>query len=176
MAALKQPSRTRPAASLTPEASDAIRAAQEALQAEAGKAELVSDPIAGTLRALSLMLGGLHKLFIDGTAALGRQIEDSQRQPVGDADLRWAIGAAATGEKRAMEPARAANWRMIAIAVAGGLAFGALCAGGGWAWRGQRLENGLPGLTCTDQQDGSRICYKFVRPPAAVIRAPGAPG
>jgi hypothetical protein len=30
----------------------------------------------------------------------------------------------------------------------------------------------LPGFTCADQPDGSRICYKFVRQPAAVRPPP----
>ena len=83
----------------------AVRAAQQALEQEASKAEAVNDPTGPTLRALSLAVGACHKLYVDGSMTIGSLIETT-RQPVAPDDMRLAVAqgirASASGAVRAL--------------------------------------------------------------------------
>jgi hypothetical protein len=81
---------TPQAYSLAPETGTVLRTAQEALQQEASKAEAVNDPTGPTLRALSVTLGAMHRLFVDGALTIATQIEQS-KQAVPPEELRRAV-------------------------------------------------------------------------------------
>ena len=78
------------AVTLAPETSAAVRSAQQALEQEASKAEAVNDPTGPTLRALSLVMGACHKLFVDGSMTIGSLIATA-RQPVAPEEMRVAV-------------------------------------------------------------------------------------
>jgi hypothetical protein len=152
---------------VAPEASESVRAAQAVMEQEARKAELVGDPTAPALAAMAAMLGGMNKLFVDGSLTLGQLIAAAKR-PINEDDIRQLTEAAATGAERAANRlAQAANRRQVTAMV--GFVVGALLIGisVGWLCHSFWPVEGLPGFTCEDQPDGSRVCYEFVRPPAA---------
>ena len=70
-----------PTHALATETGAAVRAAQEALEREAARAEAVKDPVALTLRAVSLALGGCHRLYVDGSLTMARLAHDFRSKP-----------------------------------------------------------------------------------------------
>lgn len=136
--------------SIAPEASAAIRAAQDSLEQEARKAALVGDPTAGPLSSMSLMLGSMHKLFVDGSLTLARQIEtagqhiEAAKQPVRDDELRRAVIAGIGSHAHAA--IRVANWRIITIATTAVIAFGLVCVGGTWLVARSHLMAAVAGI------------------------------
>jgi hypothetical protein len=107
-------------------------------------------------------VGAMRRLIERGEAQNARLLGDL-RQIMTDAvsrqateHLPWAI------DRLALQ-----RHRQMALAAAGVLVLVLLIGiAGGWTWRSYWPAEGLPGLTCADQPDGSRICYEFVRRPA----------
>ena len=113
----------------------AVRAAQQALEQEASKAEAVNDPTGPTLRALSLAVGACHKLYVDGSMTIGSLIETA-RQPVAPEEIRVAVAqgirASASGAVRAL------NIRNILIASSVLVGSNVLTAGTVYWWAGEQ--------------------------------------
>ncbi len=128
---------------LAPETSVAVRAAQQALEQEASKAEAVNDPTGPTLRALSLALGACHKLYVDGSMTIGSLIETA-RQPVAPEDMRVAVAqgirASASGAVRAL------NIRNILMASGVLVGCNVLTAAAVYWWAGTNLQATLASL------------------------------
>lgn len=131
------------AIALAPETGAAVRAAQQALEREASRAEAVNDPTAPTLRALSLAVGACHKLYVDGSMTIGALLE-SARPPVAPEELRRAvvegIRANASGAVRAL------NIRSILIAAGVLVGSNALTAGTVYWWAGNNLQAAISSL------------------------------
>lgn len=131
------------AVTLAPETSAAVRAAQQALEQEASKAEAVNDPTAPTLRALSLAIGACHKLYVDGSMTIGSLLE-SARPPIAPQDLRRAVAegirANASGVVRAL------NIRNILIASGVLVGSNVLTAGIVYWWAGSNLQAAVTSL------------------------------
>jgi hypothetical protein len=68
-----------PAHALAPETGAAVRAAQEALERKAARAEAAKDPTAPTLRAVSLALGACHKPYVEGALTTAKLEHDSKQ-------------------------------------------------------------------------------------------------
>jgi hypothetical protein len=131
------------AVTLASETGTAVRAAQQALDQEASKAEAVNDPTAPTLRALSLAVGACHKLYVDGSLAIGSLIETARR-PVAPDDMRLAVArgirASASGAVRAL------NIRNVLIASGVLVGSNVLTAGTVYWWAGTNLRATLATL------------------------------
>ena len=125
------------AVALAPETGMAVRAAQQALEQEASKAEAVNDPTGPALRALSLAVGACHKLYVDGSMTIGSLIETA-RQPAAPEDIRVAVAqgirASASGAVRAL------NIRNILIASSVLVGSNVLTAGTVYWWTASNLE------------------------------------
>jgi hypothetical protein len=157
-------------APLPPEMGQVIAEARSEMDRLVGLGGLQNDPLRHPIQALSVHLGALHKLSLNNSQALAKQVE-AARQSISDEDIRRLSQAAANGaERRAAELARSANWRTVTIATASVLALMCASAIGGWWWRG-----GPPDLTCRDLPNGSRVCFVFTRPPTQQEAAPSAP-
>ena len=128
---------------LAPETGAAVRAAQQALEQEASKAEAVNDPTAPTLRALSLATGACHKLYVDGSMTIGGLLE-SARPSVAPEELRRAVAegirANASGAVRAL------NIRSILIAAGVLVGSNALTAATVFWWAGNNLQAAVSSL------------------------------
>ena len=128
---------------LAPETGMAVRAAQQALEQEATKAEAVNDPTGPTLRALSLAVGACHKLYVDGSMTIGGLIETT-RQPIAPDDMRLAVAqgirASASGAVRAL------NIRNVLIASGVLVGSNVLTAGTVYWWAGTNLQATLATL------------------------------
>jgi hypothetical protein len=112
------------------EASAAVRTAQDALAEQARRGALTNDPLRHYLEAMSIGLGAMHKMFVDGTLTIARAIEEAKPQPVDHDTLRFAviqgIKAHASGVVRAL------NWRNIIAGVTVVAVFTAIGFAGGW--------------------------------------------
>lgn len=73
------------------EASAAVRAAQDALNEQVRRGALTNDPLRHYLEAMSIALGAMHKMFIDGTLTIAQAVEQAKPQPVDNDTLRFAV-------------------------------------------------------------------------------------
>ena len=121
----------------------AVRAAQQALEQEASKADAVNDPTGPTLRALSLAVGACHKLYVDGSMTIGSLIETA-REPVTPDEMRVAVAqgirASASGVVRAL------NIHNILIASSVLVGSNVLTAGAVYWWAESDLRAAVTGL------------------------------
>jgi hypothetical protein len=137
------------------------------------EAKLNEDPLRFALQAQSSFLRAIQRLYADATLTIGGQIAAAKQPPVVIDMARLSRAAA----DRAVYELPGAVDRLVLrrsrhlmlMAAAGAVLFLVLGVAGGWAWRGNWPGEALPGFTCADQADGSRICYKYVRDPAAII-------
>jgi hypothetical protein len=141
------------AVTLAPETGVAVHAAQQALEQEAIKAEAVNDPTGPTLRALSLVMGACHKLFVDGSMTIGSLIATA-RQPVAPEEMRVAVAqgirASASGAVRAL------NIRNILIASGVLVGSNVLTAGAVYWWAGSNLQAAVAVLDIRLSASGSQ--------------------
>jgi hypothetical protein len=142
-----------------------VRAAQEALEREAARAEAVKDPMGPTLRAVSLALGAYHRLFVDGSLTVVRLANDFRsRPPIENDEMRLSIlngiRATAGGAVRAIT---VRNWLLAACVLAGSN----LTTAGAMLWWHpgvpvvQQLVVSLPAADerC-EERDGGQVCYR----------------
>ena len=73
------------------DASAAVRAAQDALNEQVRRGALTNDPLRHYLEAMSIGLGAMHKMFVDGTLTIASAIEAAKPQPVDNETLRFAV-------------------------------------------------------------------------------------
>jgi hypothetical protein len=73
------------------EASAAVRAAQDALDEQVRRGALTNDPLRHYLEAMSIALGAMHKMFVDGTLTIAQAVEDAKPQPIDTDTLRFAV-------------------------------------------------------------------------------------
>ncbi|MGC2523074.1 MAG: hypothetical protein WA417_10630 [Stellaceae bacterium] len=151
------------------EAAIAVTRAEMARLSELGG--LRNDPLRFPIEALSVHLEALHQLMADATFTIGSHVAAARQPPV-VVDI---AGLSRTAADRVVYELPGAVDRLVLqrsrhlmLLAAGGavllLVLGVAC---GWAWRGNWPGEALPGFTCADQPDGSRVCYEYVRPPAA---------
>ena len=73
------------------EAGAAVRAAQDALNEQVRRGALTNDPLRHYLEAMSVALGAMHKMFVDGTLTIAEAVEEAKPQPVDNDTLRTAV-------------------------------------------------------------------------------------
>jgi hypothetical protein len=160
-------------AGLAPEVETVIAAARADMARLVELGGLRNDPLRFPIQALSVHLDALHKLMAAATLTIGGQIAATQQPPV-VVDMAEITRAAADRvvyelpgavDRLVLQQSR----RLMFTAAAGAVLLLVLGIAGGWVWRGNWPGEALPGFTCTDQPDGSRICYEYVRQPAAII-------
>ena len=150
---------------LAPETGAAVHAAQEALEREAARVELVNDPIRPILHAVSLALGACHRLYVDGSLTMARLAQDSSSKPPIDKDemrlsILNGIRATAGGAVRAIT---VRNWLLAACVLLGS---NLMTAGAMLWWHPgapvvQQLIVSLPAADerC-EERDGGQVCYR----------------
>jgi hypothetical protein len=144
---------------VAPETSSCIQAAQDTLELEAKRMAAVGDPMAQALAAQSVMLGAMHRLFIDGTLQLAHHIEDGKR-PIHPDEMRRAVVQGISGY--AAGAVQRLGVRNLLIGTGLLLATLLVGAGGGYWFRGAVPV--LVGVNagaekCDDRADGSRLCW-----------------
>jgi hypothetical protein len=147
-------------ASVTPEGSkrapdEVIRDAQDRMQALVRTAEVTGDPSAPVLQGLAAMLNAMHVM----TAGIGSQIEIAQ-QPIPIEELRQAVARGISAH--AIGIAESINRAVLAAGVAASVLVLAATFWTGYWYRGDApvfagIRAGAD--QCTDQPDGSRLCY-----------------
>jgi hypothetical protein len=150
---------------LAPETGAAVRAAQEALEREAARAEAVNDPTGPTLRAVSLALGACHRVYVDGSLTVARLAQDFRSEPpIENDEMRLSIlngiRATAGGAVRAIT---VRNWLLAACVLVGS---NLMTAGAMWWWHPgapvvQQLIVSLPAADerC-EERDGGQVCFR----------------
>ena len=73
------------------EAGAAVRAAQDALNEQVRRGAVTNDPLRHYLEAMSVALGAMHKMFVDGTLTIAAAVEEAKPQPVDNDTLRAAV-------------------------------------------------------------------------------------
>jgi hypothetical protein len=143
----------------------AVRAAQEALEREAARAEAAKDPTGPTLRAVSLALGAYHRLYVDGSLSMTRLAQDFiSKPPIAGDEMRLSIlngiRATAGGAVRAIT---VRNWLLAACVLVGS---NLVTAGAMLWWHPgapvvQQLTVSLPAADerC-EERDGGKVCYR----------------
>ena len=63
------------------DASAAVRAAQDALNEQVRRGALTNDPLRHYLEAMSIGLGAMHKMFVDGTLTIASAVEAAKQNP-----------------------------------------------------------------------------------------------
>jgi hypothetical protein len=144
------------AVALAPEATDGIRAAQNALEQQAARLAAVGDPIAPAISAIASAVGAQNRLAVDAFLKTGKLMEDG-RKPWGREEMQIMIKQL---DETLLHRWTAFNRAGIAIGVGVALIFGAICGAGGWWAHSPPTE-----LACGDQADGSRICWMYTRLP-----------
>lgn len=145
------------APSLAPEAGASVRAAQEALEQEARRADAVGDPTASMLRAMAQTVGATHRTLVEATLTLGKQIE-AVHQPIPEVTLRNAI-IQGIGVY-AQDMIGALNLRTALAAAGVALVLMVASFGGGYWWHGsQQLIAGVSaGQQECHEQHGGTVC------------------
>jgi len=123
-----------PRISLSPEVNDLVRQAEQALDEQYRKSDIVGDEVAGMFRAMSLMLKAQHRLFVDGSLTTNAAIDRLKMPVIDDGALYRAVNRGI--EAHATSAIYALNLRNIIYAVAGIVAAIAVAAGGGY-WSGR---------------------------------------
>ena len=161
---------------LAPEVGRKIRAAQDQVLSVARELTATGDPLAPMFGALSAVLEAQYHLAVDAaqTMRAGLEAIHNVQSPITAADIRRLNAVAANNAVGQVAFAvRTLTvrkfWWIAVMAGVGGVLLLSLGVAGGWVWRGNWPGEALPGFTCADQADGSRICYKYVRDPAAII-------
>ena len=156
---------------LAPQVEAAIATARAEMARLSELGGLRNDPLRFPIEALSVHLEALHKLMVDATFAIGSQVAAAKQPPV-VVDM---AGLTRTAADRVVYELPGAVDRLVLqrsrhlmlMAAGGAVLLLVLGVAGGWAWRGNWPGEALPGFTCADQPDGSRVCYEYVRPQAA---------
>jgi hypothetical protein len=154
-----------PTRTLAPETGAAVRAAQEALEREAARVEVVNDPLGPVLRAVALALGACHRLYVDGSLTMARLAQDiTSKPPIEKDEMRLSIlngiRATAGGAVRAIT---IRNWLLAACVLVGS---NLMTAAAMWWWHPgvpvvQQLLVSLPAADerC-EERDGGQVCYR----------------
>jgi hypothetical protein len=137
------------------------------------EAKLNEDPLRFALQAQASFLRAIQRLYAEATITIGDQIAAAKQPPVvvNMAELSRAAADRVVYElpgavdRLVLQRSR----RLMLMVAAGAMLFLVLGVVGGWILRGDWPGEALAGFTCADQADGSRLCYKYVRDPAAVI-------
>ena len=64
---------------------------QDALNEQVRRGALTNDPLRHYLEAMSVALGAMHKMFVDGTLTIAEAVAEAKPQPVDNDTLRTAI-------------------------------------------------------------------------------------
>jgi hypothetical protein len=152
-------------AGATTEVDQAVRGAQDKLLALARVAQVTGDPAGPMLEALAAQIDAEHRLFEDLKRTLAevkhpsavfndKQVDDIGRRLLG-ACQAWSAGLV-----------KSSVWRSWAALAAIMLAVGGAGVGAGWWLHAPPSE-----LACTDQSDGSRLCWMYTRLPTQQLKA-----
>jgi hypothetical protein len=137
------------------------------------EAKLNEDPLRFALQAQSSFLRAVQRLYADAALTIGEQITAAKQPPVVIDVVKLSRAAAdrvvyelpGAVDRLVLQRSR----RLMLTAAAGAALCLVLGVAGGWVWRGNWPGEALPGFTCADQPDGSRLCYKYMREPAVII-------
>ena len=150
---------------LSPEAVEGIRAAQNALEQQAARLTATGDPVASTVAAYAAAVGAQHSLIVDANLTAAAQHEataqliQEARKPWSRDEMRTLITEL---DRTLLHRWTQFNRVGIAIGVVVALVFGVACGVGGWWCRGAvPLVIGVRAGAdrCEDRPDGSRLCW-----------------
>jgi len=150
MAPLKSP--TDPSAD---DAGAIVRAAQDRLRRSAQVANLANDPLGTVIEAEIAMLGAQHQMYLEN-----REVMQQTQQPIPIEELRRAVARGISAH--AIGIAESINRAVLAAGVAASVLVLAATFWTGYWYRGDApvfagIRAGAD--QCTDQPDGSRLCY-----------------
>jgi hypothetical protein len=137
-----------------------VRAAQDALNEQVRRGAVTNDPFRYYLEAMSVALGAMHKMFVDGTLTIADAVAEAKPGPVDNDTLRSAvvlgIRTHAGGVLRTIK---------LATYIAGAtLLLGTFAAGYGMHWWI------MPTVSYTGIRQGPDVCES--RPDGQLCRIP----
>jgi hypothetical protein len=160
-----------PAAGISSDMEAAIAEARVQMARLSELGGLRNDPLRFPIEALSVHLEALHQLMADAIFTIASHVAAARQPPVvvdmaeltRSAAERVVYQLPSAVDRLVLQRSR----QLMLVAAGGAVLLLVLGVAGGWVWRGNWPGEALPGFTCADQPNGSRVCYEYVRPPVA---------